>query len=75
MIIFHDPRCGEYSRQGHVERPARIARTVPLLKERHSAWEWRLPGVPNEAALELNPFCASPKRPPHWPGTNNKLLR
>jgi acetoin utilization deacetylase AcuC-like enzyme len=40
MIIFHDPRCIEYSGAGHPERPARIARTVPLLKDRHSDWEW-----------------------------------
>ena len=43
MIIFHDPRCLEYSSRGHPERPERIARTVPLLKERHPHWEWREP--------------------------------
>jgi acetoin utilization deacetylase AcuC-like enzyme len=52
MIIFHDPRCLEYSRPGHVERPARIAATVPLLHERHPDWEWRLPRLPEDAALE-----------------------
>ena len=51
MIIVHDPRCGEYSRPGHVERPARIARTVRVLRERHADWEWRLPAVPDDAAL------------------------
>jgi acetoin utilization deacetylase AcuC-like enzyme len=43
MIIFHDPHCLEYSRDGHPERPARIARTVPVLKERHPTWKWRKP--------------------------------
>lgn len=43
MIIFHDPHCVEYSAPGHPERPARITRTVPLLKDRHPKWEWREP--------------------------------
>jgi len=43
MIIFHDPHCVEYSRDGHPERPARIARAVPVLKDRHPTWEWREP--------------------------------
>ncbi len=43
MIIFHDPGCVEYSSAGHPERPARIARTVPLLQDRHGDWEWREP--------------------------------
>jgi acetoin utilization deacetylase AcuC-like enzyme len=51
MIIFHDVRCLEYSMPGHPERPARIARTVPLLKERHPDWEWRKPEAAGEAAL------------------------
>ena len=50
MIIFHDPRCLEYSSPGHPERPQRIAATVPLLKERHSDWRWREP----EPAKERN---------------------
>src|SRR4051812_8759941 len=52
MIIFNDLRCVDYSRTGHVERPSRIARTVPLLRERHSQWEWRLPAVADDAALQ-----------------------
>jgi acetoin utilization deacetylase AcuC-like enzyme len=52
VIIFHDRRCAEYSRAGHVERPARIARTVPVLQESHPDWEWRLPDVPSDTALE-----------------------
>ena len=51
MIIFHDRRCTEYSAPGHPERPARIERTVPLLRDRHPEWEWREPVPANEAAL------------------------
>src|SRR6185369_1655661 len=43
MIIFHDPRCTEYSAPGHPERPERLVRTVPLLQDRHRDWEWRQP--------------------------------
>lgn len=41
MIIFHDPHCTEYSAPGHPERPARIAKTAPVLRHRHLDWEWR----------------------------------
>jgi acetoin utilization deacetylase AcuC-like enzyme len=51
MIIFHDQSCLEYSAPSHPERPARIARTVPLLKERHPDWEWRVPEPVSEAAV------------------------
>ena len=51
MIIFHDPRCLEYSSPGHPERPARIERTVPLLRERHPKWVWREAEPASEAAL------------------------
>jgi acetoin utilization deacetylase AcuC-like enzyme len=51
MIIFHDPRCVGYSRPGHPERPERITRTVPLLKERHPDWEWREPMPAKERPL------------------------
>jgi len=51
MIIFHDARCLEYSMPGHPERPTRIGRTVPLLKDRHPDWEWRKPEAASEAAL------------------------
>ena len=50
MIIFHDESCLEYSAPSHPERPARIARSVPLLKERHPDWEWRIPKPASEAA-------------------------
>src|SRR5437763_16870462 len=51
MIIFHDPRCLEYSIPGHPERPERIARTAPLLKDRHPDWEWREPDAAPDSAL------------------------
>jgi acetoin utilization deacetylase AcuC-like enzyme len=51
MIIFHDGSCLEYSAPGHPERPARIACSVPLLKERHPDWEWRIPEPASEAAV------------------------
>ena len=43
MVILHDPHCLKYSAPGHPERPERISRTAPLLKDRHSDWEWREP--------------------------------
>src|SRR6184192_2887323 len=51
MIIFHDPRCAEYSSPGHPERPGRITGSVAILKNRHSEWEWREPTVADEIAL------------------------
>jgi acetoin utilization deacetylase AcuC-like enzyme len=51
VIIFHDPHCVEYSVPGHPERPARIARTVPLLKDRHRDWEWREPRAATDEEL------------------------
>ncbi len=52
MILFHDPRCGKYSRAAHVERPARISETVPRLRQRHPQWEWCTPTAPNESSLK-----------------------
>jgi acetoin utilization deacetylase AcuC-like enzyme len=43
MTIFYDPCCLEYSKSGHPERPERIARTAPLLKDRHAEWKWQQP--------------------------------
>jgi acetoin utilization deacetylase AcuC-like enzyme len=43
MTIFYDPRCLEYSTPDHPERPERIARTAPSLKDRHPEWDWREP--------------------------------
>lgn len=51
MIIFHDPRCVEYGAPGHPERPQRIAASAPLLKDRHSVWEWRKPASADETEL------------------------
>jgi acetoin utilization deacetylase AcuC-like enzyme len=51
VIIFHDPRCTQYSAPGHPERPARIERSSPLLRQRHPDWEWREPEAASEAAL------------------------
>jgi acetoin utilization deacetylase AcuC-like enzyme len=51
MTIFYDPSCLEYSKPGHPERPQRIARTAPLLKDRHPGWEWREPLHPTDDQL------------------------
>jgi acetoin utilization deacetylase AcuC-like enzyme len=51
MIIFHDPRCVEYSSAHHPEQPGRIARAVPLLKDRHPDWEWREPRAATDEEL------------------------
>ncbi len=51
MTIVLDPRCTEYSTPGHPERPARIERAVPLLKDRHPQWKWHPPQAADETAL------------------------
>src|SRR5690242_13837545 len=51
MLIIHDPDCSEYSAPGHPERPARIVRTVPVLKELHANWEWRKPNAATNEQL------------------------
>ena len=51
MIIFQDPHCVDYSSPGHPERPERIVRTMPLLKDRHPTWEWREPQSATEEEL------------------------
>jgi acetoin utilization deacetylase AcuC-like enzyme len=51
MIIFHDPACAEYHRVGDPERPARITRTIPLLKERHQNWSWSEPALAGDEEL------------------------
>jgi acetoin utilization deacetylase AcuC-like enzyme len=51
MTIFYDPSCLEYSVPGHPERPERIARTAPLLKERDADWEWRQPAIATDEQL------------------------
>jgi len=51
VLIFHDPRCVEYGRAGHPERPQRITATVPVLRERHPAWNWVKPNAATEEML------------------------
>jgi acetoin utilization deacetylase AcuC-like enzyme len=51
VIIFHNPRCVDYSAPGHPERPERIRRAVPFLKSRHGDWEWREPQSAEDAAI------------------------
>jgi acetoin utilization deacetylase AcuC-like enzyme len=51
MTIFYDPSCLEYSSPGHPERPERVARTAPVLKDRHPDWEWRRPTAATDAQL------------------------
>ena len=51
MTIFYDPRCIEYSSPGRPERPERIARTAPVLTERHVRWEWQQPRAATDDGL------------------------
>jgi acetoin utilization deacetylase AcuC-like enzyme len=51
MTIFYDSTCLQYSRPGHPERPERIARTAPVLKDRHANWEWRQPSAATDDQL------------------------
>ena len=62
MILFHDESCLEYSAPSHPERPARIARSVPLLKRRHPDWEWRIPKAASEADLLRAHSCDDVER-------------
>jgi acetoin utilization deacetylase AcuC-like enzyme len=51
MQIFHDPRCLDYGRTGHPERPERILAAVPLLTKRHPNWSWITPEAPTREQL------------------------
>jgi acetoin utilization deacetylase AcuC-like enzyme len=51
MTIYYDPSCLEYSSPVHPERPERIARTAPVLNDRHLDWEWRKPSPATDAQL------------------------
>jgi len=62
MILFHDESCLEYSAPSHPECPARIARSVPLLKRRHPDWEWRIPKPASEADLLRAHSCDDVER-------------
>ena len=86
MIIFHDPRCIEYSAPGHPERTERITRTVPFLKSRHEDWEWREPRPADDAevlrahtaehlARIRNPLHDFDADTPAYPGVYEHALR
>jgi acetoin utilization deacetylase AcuC-like enzyme len=86
MIIFHNPRCVDYSAPGHPERPARIVRTVPLLKDRHEDWEWREPQPADDAEVSRahtaehrvrirNPAHDFDADTPAYPGVYEHALR
>jgi acetoin utilization deacetylase AcuC-like enzyme len=51
MTVFYDSRCLDYLLRGHPERPERIARTEPVLKNRHPVWEWRQPSAATDDQL------------------------
>ena len=51
MIIFHDPRCAQYSAAGHPERPARVTASARHLQAAHPGWEWRQPNEATGGAL------------------------
>jgi len=51
MTIFYAPSCLEYSNPGHPERPERVARTAPVLNDRHPHWEWREPSAATDDQL------------------------
>jgi len=51
MTIFYDPNCLEYSSPGHPERPERVARTAPVLNDRHPDWQWRKPTAATDTQL------------------------
>jgi acetoin utilization deacetylase AcuC-like enzyme len=52
VIVFHDPRCAEYSAAGHPERPERVVASAAHLRAVHRNWEWRLPNEATDAALQ-----------------------
>jgi acetoin utilization deacetylase AcuC-like enzyme len=49
--IFFDPRCTEYGRPGHPERPERIRRTASFLKKKHPDWIWIKPASASREEL------------------------
>jgi acetoin utilization deacetylase AcuC-like enzyme len=51
VIIFHDPRCADYTQPGHPERPDRVRKTVPFLESRYPKAEWRRPEPATEEML------------------------
>src|SRR5260370_21607062 len=51
MTIFQAACCVKYSSRGHPKRPERITASVPILKNRHTEWEWREPMVADKIDL------------------------
>jgi len=51
MIIVHDPRCAEYSADGHPEGPGRLLKTAEHLRRTHPEWRWRLPAPASDEAI------------------------
>ena len=52
MTIITDPRCTEFRTLGHPEKPARVQRTVDLLKRQKSLQlDWAEPGVVTDSQL------------------------
>ena len=55
MVVFHDPRCAEYSAIDHPERPERVIASAQHLRAAHPDWEWRSPNdAPNETLLRAH---------------------
>src|SRR5437667_11130938 len=65
MTIFHDPRSTEYSVPGHPERPERITRTVPLLKDRHPGRKLHEPHAATDEAVSRPHSHEHPARIPN----------
>lgn len=51
MLILHDPRCADYGRPGHPERPARVVETARHLRAAFPSWIWRAPEAADDKAL------------------------
>ena len=52
LTIITDPRCIEYSKRGHPERPARISATVDFLKAQNQVeLSWSQPPPASDAAI------------------------
>ncbi len=51
MLILHDPRCADYGRPGHPERPARVIETANHLRVAFPGWTWQLPEPAGEDAV------------------------
>jgi acetoin utilization deacetylase AcuC-like enzyme len=53
VLIIHDPRCADYERPGHPERPARTTATAAYLKQHRPDWPWAEPrgGAGDEVLL------------------------